>query len=100
MVYHLKYSPVAEDDLDRVWDEVWEASQNYDVADKYVEDLRNALKQKKKYPKTGSLLLYLIVMSSDALKKRKRTGTRSSDIICSFVPLLLPGFFHTVQLSG
>ncbi len=55
MIYQLKYSPIAEDDLDRVWDEVWEASQNFDIADKYV----NALKQKKKYPKTGSLLTYM-----------------------------------------
>ena len=59
MIYQLKYSPIAEDDLDRVWDEVWEASQNFDIADKYVEDLRNALKQKKKYPKTGSPLTYM-----------------------------------------
>ena len=59
MVYHLKYSPIAEDDLDRVWDEVWEASQNFDIADKYVQDLRNVLKQKRKYPKTGSPLTYM-----------------------------------------
>ena len=51
MVYHLKYSPTAEDDLDRVWDEVWEASQNFDIADKYVKDLRNALKQKEEVSK-------------------------------------------------
>ena len=59
MVYHLKYSPLAEDDLDRIWDEVWDASQSFDIADKYVEDLRNALRQKKKYPKTGSPLTYM-----------------------------------------
>ena len=29
------------------------------IADKYVEDLRNALRQKKKYPKTGSPLTYM-----------------------------------------
>ena len=33
MVCHLKYSPVAEEDLDRVWDEVWETSQSFDIAD-------------------------------------------------------------------
>ena len=38
MVYHLKYSPVAEEDLDRVWDEVWEASQSFDIADKYLHE--------------------------------------------------------------
>ncbi|XME03809.1 type II toxin-antitoxin system RelE/ParE family toxin [Lachnospiraceae bacterium C1.1] len=59
MVFQLRYSPVAEEDLYRVWDEVWEASQNFDIADKYAENLRNALKQKKKYPKTGSPLTYM-----------------------------------------
>ena len=59
MVYHLIYSPIAADDLDRVWDEVWEASLSFDTADKYVEDLRNALIQKKKYPRTGSPLTYM-----------------------------------------
>ena len=59
MICQLRYSPIAEEDLDRVWDEVWEASQNFDIADKYVEDLRNVLKQKKKFPKTGSLLTYM-----------------------------------------
>ena len=59
MIYQLRYSPIAEEDLDRVWDEVWEASQNFDIADKYVEDLRNVLKQKKKFPKTGSPLTYM-----------------------------------------
>ena len=50
MIYQLKYSPIAEDDPDRVWDKVWESAQNFDIADKYVEDLRNTLRQKKKYP--------------------------------------------------
>lgn len=59
MVYHLRYSPIAENDLDRVWDEVWEASQSFDIADKYVENLRSALKKKTKYPKTGSPLTYM-----------------------------------------
>lgn len=59
MDYHLKYSPVAVDDFDRVWDEVWKASQSFDIADKYVEDLRRALEQKNKYPRTGSPLTYM-----------------------------------------
>ena len=59
MIFQLKYSPIVADDLDLVWDEVWEASQNFDIADKYVEDLRSALKQKKKYPKAGSPLTYM-----------------------------------------
>ena len=59
MIYQLKYSPIAEDDLDRVCDEAWEASQNFDIADKYIEDLRNTLRQKQKYPKTGNPLTYM-----------------------------------------
>ena len=59
MVRHLKYSPIAEDDLDQVWDDVWEASQDLDVADRYVEGIRSALRQKIKYPRTGSPLSYM-----------------------------------------
>ena len=42
LAYHLKYSPIAEDDIDRVWDEVWEASKSFDIADRYVGDIRRA----------------------------------------------------------
>ena len=59
MDYQIKYSPTAEDDFDRVWDEVWEASKDFDVADRYVSDFREAIRQKKKYPKTGSMLSYM-----------------------------------------
>lgn len=59
MVYQLKYSSLAEVDLERVWDEVLEVSQDFDIADKYVKDLRNALIQKKKFPKTGTPLTYM-----------------------------------------
>ena len=59
MDYQVKYSPTAEYDFDRVWDEVWEASGDFDVADKYVAGFRNAIRQKRKYPKTGTPLSYM-----------------------------------------
>lgn len=59
MTRHLKYSPIAEADLDQVWDDVWEASQDLDVSDRYVDGIRSALRQKIKYPKTGRPLSYM-----------------------------------------
>ena len=59
MKFEVTYSPVAEDDLDRVWDEVYIASQDFDTADKYVDDLRAVIRKKKKYPKTGIPLTYM-----------------------------------------
>ena len=59
MIYRLKYSPIAEDDLGQVWDDVWEASRDLDVSDRYVEGIRSALRQQIKYPRTGSPLSYM-----------------------------------------
>ena len=59
MDYQIKYSPTAEVDFDNVWDDIWDASNDYDVADKYVADFRNAIRQKRKYPKTGTPLSYM-----------------------------------------
>lgn len=58
MTYGIQYSPLAQEDLDRVWDEVYEASSDFDIADKYISDLREAVRQKKKYPKTGTPLTF------------------------------------------
>ena len=59
MNFEITYSPLAQDDLDRVWDEVYEASQDFDTADKYVNDLRDEIRKKKKYPKTGNSLSFM-----------------------------------------
>ena len=59
MSFEVTYSPLAEEDLDIVWDEVFEASQNFDTADKYVRDLRAEVRKKKKYPKTGTPLTFM-----------------------------------------
>jgi plasmid stabilization system protein ParE len=58
MVYDIVYSPLALTDMDRVWDEVYEASADYDIADKYIFDLRSKLKKIRKCPKTGERLYY------------------------------------------
>jgi hypothetical protein len=39
MKYHVEYSQVAIRDLDRVWNEVFEASKDYDTTQKYLDDL-------------------------------------------------------------
>ena len=59
MSYTIVYSPEAQSDLDKIWDEVYETSKNFEIADQYIEGLRNAIRQKKQYPKTGSLLNYM-----------------------------------------
>jgi plasmid stabilization system protein ParE len=58
MVYKLRYAPHAQRDMDDVWDGVWEASRDYDTADKYVDDLADEIAKKKKSPKTGIPLYY------------------------------------------
>lgn len=58
MSYELVYSPDALDDLDRVWSEVMNASNDIDITDNYVESIRNAIREKKKFPKTGMPLTF------------------------------------------
>ena len=59
MTYEIVFSPAALDDLDRVW----EASQNPGITDQYIDDLLTAVDKKKKYPKTGTPLIYLGIIS-------------------------------------
>lgn len=59
MSYKLRYSPEALDDMDRVWSEVWQASRDYDTADKYINDLRDQIRKKIDFPKSGSPLSYM-----------------------------------------
>ncbi|MEE3420951.1 MAG: type II toxin-antitoxin system RelE/ParE family toxin [Lachnospiraceae bacterium] len=58
MSYEIRYSPLAEKDLDAVWDGVWEASQSIEVTDTYINDLIDKISEKKEYPKTGAPLYY------------------------------------------
>ncbi len=54
----LRYSPEALVDLDRVWLEVLEASQDLKPTEQYIEDLRNAVRKKTAFPKSGSPLFW------------------------------------------
>lgn len=58
MKYKIHYTPEAQRDMDAVWDGVWEASLDYDTADKYVDDFVDAIVLKQKSPKTGIPLYY------------------------------------------
>ena len=44
--------------MDAVWDGVWEASMDYDTADKYVDDFLDTIAAKQKLPQTGIPLYY------------------------------------------
>ena len=58
MSYQIQYSPIAVRDLDRVWAEVFAASQTPEIAAKYVDDLMNHILGKKVFPKSSSPLYY------------------------------------------
>lgn len=58
MDYEIVYSPIALTDMDQAWDEVYEAPSDFDIADKYIADLRAKLKKVSKRPKTGERLYY------------------------------------------
>ena len=45
-------------DLDRVWAEVFEASKDYDITTRYIDDLMDKLEAKADYPKSGAPLYY------------------------------------------
>ncbi len=57
-MYSLKYTPQAVRDMDSVWNEVYEASQSLDVADKYIQDFAEVIASKKHFPKSGTPLRY------------------------------------------
>lgn len=52
------YSPEALQDLDQIWEDVYEVSGDLDTADRYIAGIRNAISQKKTYPETGKRLSY------------------------------------------
>jgi len=58
MKYQVKYSPIALRDLDRVWDEVYSASKDYDTTQQYLEDLLDRIEAKADYPKSATPLYY------------------------------------------
>ncbi|MBR5402550.1 MAG: type II toxin-antitoxin system RelE/ParE family toxin [Treponema sp.] len=58
MRYKIRYSPLAQNDLDTVWDEVWLASKSYDTADNYITEFTGKIAEKKRFPKSGIPLYY------------------------------------------
>ena len=58
MKYPIMYSPAVVRDLDRTWSEVFDASKSVDTADRYVEELMEAVKKKEEFPSSDSPLYY------------------------------------------
>ena len=56
--FSVRYSSQALKDLSAVWDDVYEASHEYDIADRYVDELMAKISGKKAFPLSGSPLLY------------------------------------------
>lgn len=50
MSYGVRYTPEAIRDLDALWDGVYEASKDYDTADRYVDGLMGKIAEKKEFP--------------------------------------------------
>lgn len=58
MSFQVEYSKAAIRDLDRVWAEVFEASKNIEITEKYIEELLDKFEKKSDYSKSGSPLYY------------------------------------------
>lgn len=58
MSYTLRYSPAAMQDMEAVWDGVFEASKSYEIADRYVNDFADEIATKRAFPQSGIPLLY------------------------------------------
>ncbi len=56
--YKIRYTPEALRDMEAVWDGVYEASKEPDVADKYVNDFIDEIEKKKQFPLSGIPLVY------------------------------------------
>ena len=53
MSYSIRYTPQAQIDLETVWDNVYEASKNLDIADKYTDCILKKVSEKKDFPNSG-----------------------------------------------
>lgn len=56
--YKIRYTPEAMRDMDEVWDGVYEASKEADVADRYVNDFIDEMERKKQFPFSGIPIVY------------------------------------------
>ena len=54
----IKYSPTALRDLNRVMNEVFEASKDHNITSKYINDLLDKIEAKRDFPLSGAPLYY------------------------------------------
>lgn len=58
ITYKIRYTPEAVRDMEAVWDGVYEASKEPDIADSYVNDFIDEIEKKKQFPLSGIPLVY------------------------------------------
>lgn len=58
MKYGVKYSKIAIRDLDRIWNEVFNASKDYEITRKYIDGLLDKVEAKAFQPVSGAPLYY------------------------------------------
>lgn len=58
MTYSIEYSADAVRDLDRIRDEVFEASKSMETASRYVNDLLDEIAKRREFPGSASRLYY------------------------------------------
>ena len=58
MTGSVQYSPTAIRDLDRVWEEVYEACCEFDVTARYLNGLLDKIESKAEHPLSGAPLYY------------------------------------------
>ncbi len=58
MKLSVHYSKIAIRDLDRVFSEVYEASQSLDLSKRYIDELLDKVEKKADFPKSGFPLYY------------------------------------------
>ncbi|MCM1192611.1 MAG: type II toxin-antitoxin system RelE/ParE family toxin [Butyrivibrio sp.] len=56
--YVIRYTPEAMRDMDGVWNDVYEASKESEIADRYVNDFLDEIGKKKQFPLSGIPLVY------------------------------------------
>ena len=50
---NFEYSPLALRDLEKIQDDVWEVSRDFDITERYVNELMDKVEKKQEYPKSG-----------------------------------------------
>ena len=58
MIYSIRYTPQAMQDLDRIWDDIWEISKNEELTFRYISGITNEIASKQFFPFSGSPLQY------------------------------------------